>query len=179
MKNIIKKIRTRAGREDGNATIEFVIWFPFVIGIFGSAFEASLITTRQVLLTSAVDHAVRDLQLGELGTPNHSQLKSVICNYAGGIPDCDTALHIEMERVSKSDFSFRQGTVQCVDVDEESEPAVNFVNGTSNDLMLVTVCASVSPMVPITGLGLKLPKINGGSNYAIVAFSAYVVEPKG
>ena len=67
--------------------------------------------------------------------------------------------------------------MQCVDVDNDSEPLLNFTNGTTNDLMLITVCAAVRPMVPITGLDLKLPKINDGTHYAIVAFSAYVVEP--
>ncbi len=74
--------------------------------------------------------------------------------------------------------AFRGGKVQCVDVDEEAEPAVRFSNdNSSNDLMLITVCAAVHPMVPTTGMGAKLAKINDGSHYAIVAFSAYVVEP--
>ena len=65
-----------------------------------------------------------------------------------------------------------------MDVDEETEPALNYTNNPlSNDLMLITVCAAVRPMVPVTGLGLKLPKINGGSHYALVAFSAFVAEP--
>ena len=177
MRHMLKNIRGWFKRDDGNATIEFVIWFPFFIGIFGSAFEASFISMRQVLLGSAVDRTVRELQLGSLGSPTHTELKIRICNYAGFIPDCLNTVHIEMERIDTSNFSFRQGDVQCVDVDNDSEPLLNFTNGTTNDLMLITVCAAVRPMVPITGLGLKLPKINDGTHYAIVAFSAYVVEP--
>ena len=173
----IKKLRQRFGREDGSATIEFCIWFPFMIMLFGSAFEASLVTTRQVLLVGSVDRTMRDLQLGNLGSPSHAELKVILCDRAGFIPDCISSLHVEMERVSTDDFAFRTGVVQCVDKDEESEPAVNYVNGTTNDLMLVTVCASVRPLIPLTGLGLKLPKINGGSFYGLTTFSSYVVEP--
>ncbi len=177
MKTLIKKIWQRAASEDGNSSIEFVIWFPFFISILGSAFEASFVSFRQVMLGSAVDRTVRDLQLGHLGAPSHAQLKSIICNTAGFIPNCMNAVHIEMERISKDDFIFRTGSVNCVDLDNETEPSLNFTNGVGNELMLITVCAAVHPMVPITGLGLSLPKINGGDHYAIVAFSAYVVEP--
>lgn len=177
MRQMFRLIRAWAGREDGNSTIEFCIWFPFIIGLFGSAFEASFITMRQTLLSGALDRTVRDLQLGNLGAPTHAELKTIICNSAGFIPDCLNALHIEQERILTSNFTFRTGAVQCVDLDNSSQPALNYTTGGKNDLMLITVCAAVQPMVPMTGLGLSLPKINGGSRYAIVAFSAYVVEP--
>lgn len=177
MTKITKFLRLWARRENGNATIEFCIWFPFIIALMGSAFEASLLTTRQTMLTGALDRTVRDLQLGLLGSPDHAELKTIICDRAGLIQDCDNALHIEMERISTADWAFRTGAVQCVDLDEETEPVVNYTTGTTNDLMLITVCAAVDTMIPITGLGLKLPKINGGDHYAIISFSAYVVEP--
>lgn len=163
--------------ENGSSTIEFCIWLPFVLGLFGSAIEASFISQRQALLSGAVDRTVRDLQLGNLGTPSHAQLKVIICNQAGFIPNCLKALHIEQERILKSNFQFRTGKAQCVDLDANATPALNYTNGLTDDLMLVTVCAAIRPMVPITGLGLLLPKINNGTRYAIVAYSAYVVEP--
>jgi len=131
------------------------------------------------MLNSAVDRVVRDLQLGNLGSnPSMAQLKWLICNTAGVIMDCNNSLHIEMERISTTDFEFRKGEVACVDKsDEDFEPLVNFTNGTTNDLMLITVCAAVHPMVPLTGLGMSLPKIRDGDHYAIIAFSAFVVEP--
>ncbi len=177
MTRVAACLRRWLGREDGSATIEVCIWFPFLMALFGSAFEASILTTRQALLAGAVDRTVRDLQLGNLGNPTHAQLKLHLCNLSGFIPNCASRLHVEMERISTDDFTFRTGAVQCVDVDEGIEPALNFTNGQSNDLMLITVCAAFSPMVPITGLGLRLPKINDGNYYGLVAFSAYVVEP--
>ncbi len=179
MTHLLDRLRALLRREDGNATIEFVLWFPFFVALFGSSIEASLVSTRQALLVSAVDRTVRDLQLGNLGNPTHSELKAHICNLAGFIPNCLTAMNIEQERLSPDDnFTFRTGEVGCIDVDEPEELDTDFDPGvTSNDLMLITVCAAFQPMTPITGLGLKLPKIKGGSYYGLTAFSAYVVEP--
>jgi len=172
-----RKIARWFGKEDGSATIEFCIWFPFFISLLGSAFEASLITTRQVMLTGALDRTVRDLQLGNLGSPDHAELKVILCDLARFIPNCTSSLHIEMERISTDTFAIRSGQVQCVDLDDDSEPTIKFDTSGPNELMLITVCAAIRPMVPITGLGLKLPKINGGTAYALPVFSAYVVEP--
>jgi len=180
MTRFLRKLFRRSRREDGSATIEFVILFPLFIYVLSSAFDASIMTTRQAMLTGAVDRAVRDLQLGNLGSPTVAQLRSHICNLAGVIPKCDERLSIEMERISKTAWTFRTGKVGCVDVEEDTTPALTFQNGSSNDLMLLTVCAAARPIVPNTGFGLRMPKINGvngGKYYGIVAMSAYVVEP--
>ncbi len=132
--------------------------------------------TRHALLERAVDLAVRELRLGVDSTPTFDELRSTICNYAGVIPDCNNALFIELEAVSTADFNFREGQVQCIDRDEEIVPAVSFTPGAINDLMLVTACAVFRPMVPVTGLGLKLPKVNA-TDYALIAMSAFVNEP--
>jgi hypothetical protein len=143
----------------------------------GSSIEASFIGTRQVMLTGAVDRVVRDLQLGSVIATNHDVLKAEICARAGVIPDCTNVLSVELERVDTDDFAFRTGRAECVDRAANVEPALTFANGEGNDLMLMTVCAAVEPMIPVTGLGLILPKINNGESYAIVSFGAFVVEP--
>jgi Flp pilus assembly protein TadG len=177
MKRLINRLRGLCRAESGSATIEFVILFPFFIGIFSSAFEASILTTRQVMLDRAVDLAVRELRLGIGGTPTHDQLKAKICNYAGLIPNCDQSLHIELETVSTDTFAMRTGQVQCVDRDQNIAPVQSFTPGTKNELMMVTVCAVFKPMNPTSGLGLKLPKVAGGSYYGLVSISAFVNEP--
>ena len=177
MKRLINRLRGLCRAENGSSTIEFVILFPFFILIFTSAFEASILTTRQVMLDRGVDLAVRELRLGIGDTPTHDQLKAKICNYAGLIPNCDNSLHIELEKVSTDDFAMRTGQVQCVDRDQDIVPAQSFTPGTKNDLMLVTVCAVFRPLNPTSGLGLKLPKVNGGSYYGLVSMSAFVNEP--
>jgi len=164
-------------REDGTATIEFVILFPFFIGIFTSAFEASMLTSRQMMLDRATEIAVRDLRLGVSSSLTHDQMKAKICNLAGIIPSCTSSLHIELEVVDKTTWAIRTGAVQCVDRDQNISPATSYDSGTQNELMMVTVCAVFEPMVSTWGLGLLLRKVNGGSYYALVSMSAFVNEP--
>ncbi len=177
MIRLIRRVLGRLRQDDGNTTIEFVILFPVFIGMFGSAFEAGLMTMRHVMLERATDIVIRELRLGQIANPTHELLKSDICNLAGIIPDCGTALHIELERISSDDWNYRTGQVQCIDRDEDIEPAVNLTPGTSNDLMLVTVCAVVEPMVPLTGFAMYLPRVNS-SDYALVSMSAFINEPR-
>lgn len=178
MRTFRKFLRRWCG-EEGSATIEFVFLFPFFIGLFASSFEAAYVTMRQAMLDRAVDIVVRNVRLGIGGTPTHESLKADICNTAGIIPDCDQSLHIEMELVSRDTWTMRTGAVQCVDRDEEITPNISFIPGNDNDVMLMTVCAVFKPMVPTTGLGLKLPKVNGGSHYALVSITAFSNEPNG
>ncbi len=176
MKTLLNALLRRFQREDGNASIEFVILFPLFISIFGSAFEAGLVKTRLVLLERATDVAVRDLRLGNDNVDTFDELKARICNVAGLIPDCMEALHIELSSVSTDTWDMRMGATACIDRDEGIAPVVSFAQGGSNELMLVRVCAAVRPMSPITPLGLQLPKINS-SDYALVSAAVFVNEP--
>ncbi len=176
IRRAIKHLSRFRRREDGVSSVEFVILFPLYIALFGSAYEAGLINTRYAMLERGLDLAVRDLRLGTDPTPTHAELVSAICNYAGVIPDCSNALHVELENVSTTDWTYRTGQVQCIDRDENIKPVINFTGGGLNALMLVTVCAVFEPMVPVTGLGMRLPKVNS-SDYALVAMSAFVNEP--
>jgi len=173
----LRKLLRRFVGENGSATIEFVILFPFFIGLFASSYEAAFVTMRQVMLERAVDIVVRNIRLGIGGTPTHDGIKADICNTAGIIPDCMNSLHIEMESISKDTWAIRTGAVQCIDKDLAIDPTINFSAGGDNDLMLMTVCAVFSPMVPTTGLGLRLPKVNGGTHYGLVSITAFANEP--
>jgi len=176
MKKLLKSLRARFARENGNATIEFVILFPVFISLVTSAFEAGLFTTRQAMLERATEVAVRELRLGLDTVQTHDELKARICNEAGLIPQCDSALLVELVPVSTATWDMRTGATNCIDRDEDITPATTFQQGVSNELMLVRVCAVVSPMNPVSGLGLKMPKVNE-SDYALVAASAFVNEP--
>lgn len=177
MIRLLRSLRARLAAEDANATIEFVFLFPLFIGIFSSSFEAAMLTSRQVLLERATDMVVRELRLGIGETPTHDELKTRICEYAGVIPDCDQSLNIELEIVSTETFAIRTGAVQCVDREQDITPALSFTPGLKNELMLVTVCAVFQTMNPVSGLGLRLPKLGGNGYYGIVATSAFVNEP--
>lgn len=172
-----RRLRRFRRGDEGSATIEFVLLFPFFIMVFSSAFEAAYVTIRQAMLDRALDMTVRELRLGIMPNPTHALVKARVCNLAGIFPDCMNTLHIDLEVVSTTSWNMTLGAVSCVDTTNNITPTLNFTNGQSNELMLITACAVFKPMVPTTGLGLKLPRVNGGDDYAVVSISAFVNEP--
>ena len=64
----------------------------------------------------------------------------------------------------------------CVDRAELGPPVLNFNSGLNIELMVLRACALFDPMIPTSGLGKQIPKESGGA-YALVATSAYVMEP--
>lgn len=167
-------------REDGNATVEFVIIFPVFMLIFMSTFDVGMLMVRQVMLDRGVDITVRALRLGQL-TPEdeedsvHELLKRNVCSIAGILPDCMNKVLIELSPVDNVSWTPLTPNPTCVDVDADVQPVTNPVFGGQNEMMLVRVCALMKPMFPTTGLGLMLPDI--GDYYALVATSAFVNEP--
>ena len=170
---VLKRLR----REDGNATIEFVILFPLFMMLFFSAFEIGLVMVRQVMLDRATDISVRALRLGSWTNPTHDQMKRNICNLAGILPDCMNNIMIELRPVSTTTWTPLPSNPTCVDKDAVISPPITFNGGLQNEMMLVRVCALMKPMFPTTGLGLRLPR-EGEDYYALVATTAFVNEPR-
>lgn len=176
LKPLFAGLRRLRKREDGNATVEFVILFPMFMIIFVSAFESGLLMVRQVMLERALDLSVRGLRLGTWTPPTHDDLKRNICNLAGIIPDCMNSILVELQPVDKTTWQPLNVNAQCVDRDSTIAPVLNVNAGTDNELMLVRVCAVFDPIFPTTGLGMQLGKDATGA-YALVATSAFVNEP--
>ncbi len=177
LKPLFRGLRALRRREDGNATIEFVILFPAFIMIFVSAFESGILMTRNVMLERALDISVRGLRLGVWKpAPTHTELKRTICNLAGIIPDCMNTVLVELRPVDNNTWEPLTPNATCVDRDEEINTTPNFNSGTDNELMLVRVCAVFDPIFPLSSLGLKLAQDNTGA-YALVATTAFVNEP--
>jgi len=171
---VAARLRRFRKADNGSSTIEFVILFPIFIIIFMSCFEAGMLMTRQVMLERAVDLSVRDLRLGHWAPPTHDEIKKTICNRAGIIPDCMNALLVELQPVSKSTWTPLPPQVTCQDKSNPITPA--FAGGAENEMMIVRACAITKPWFYATGLGLKLPLVDG-EHYAIVSSSAFVNEP--
>jgi uncharacterized membrane protein YgcG len=167
-------------REDGNATIEFVILFPMFIFLFLTGFEAGYYMVRNVMLERAVDVAVRDVRLSNGQIPGFVKLKENICVNAGIIPDCVNSLQIELVEIAAGPGGVNavNGPVRCVDKDSTDDPlsGTNFDIGGQNRLMMIRVCALSQPLFPTTRLGVGMKADNQG-NYAIVATTAFVNEP--
>lgn len=182
MIGFIKRPRAAVRRflrgENGTATVEFAIMFPFYITLFLSSVELGMIHFRHSMLERGLDMAVRDIRLGTGTNPSHDDIKDAICNYAGVLPECGDNLRLEMILVDPRNYNPPSATADCIDHSEASNPMQGFVHGGSNQMMLLRACYVFSPVIPTSGLGYQLPK-DGAGNVAMTAASAFVQEPRG
>ena len=176
MLKIGKKLRKLGLSESGAASVEFVIVFPFFVGVFLSAFEVAMMNTRAVMLERAMDLTVRDIRLSSGAVLNYNSILGDVCGRTALIPDCENTLRIELTSVDNTDFSGIEDAAVCARRDLPVQPVVKFENGVENELMLIRVCAVVDPFFPNVGVGRSMPKDPSGG-YQIVAASAFVNEP--
>ena len=53
-------------REDGVATIETVLWFPFLIALFGLMFDATMVFNTQARIMRVIQDGNREYSIGNL-----------------------------------------------------------------------------------------------------------------
>jgi hypothetical protein len=162
--------------DEGTATVEFAIVFPFFISLFLSSVELGMITLRHTMLERGLDLAVRDIRLSTGTAPQHDDIKTQICDYAGLIPNCGSTLRLEMVQVDLRGSVALPTDVDCVDTSEPVEPVRSFVNGQENEMMILRACVKFDPIFPTSGLGKQL-QVDGAGQAALVAMSAFVQEP--
>ncbi len=173
-KHYLKRLRYS---EAGNATIEFVIVFPLMIGLLLSGFELGFVSLHQGMLERAVDMTVRDIRLGTGAQLQHDGIKRVICERAQFIKNCEDNMRLEMIQQNPRVGILIPSTADCTDKSEEVKPVRNFENGQNNDLMILRACVKISPIFPTSTLGHKISD-NADKQYALVAMSAFVQEPR-
>ncbi|MEQ8923294.1 MAG: pilus assembly protein [Roseovarius confluentis] len=171
-----KHLRNLFRSERGAATVEFVIVFPFFVGVFLSSFDVAMMNLRAVMLERATDQVVRAIRLSSGANLSYDVVKDDICGLAYMIPDCDNTLRIQLQPVDMTTWTGVTGTADCVDRDNPMQPLVKFENGQQNELMLIRVCAIVDPFFPGIGVGRTMPKDATGG-YQVTASSAFVNEP--
>lgn len=176
MLRLSKKLRKLGLSESGAASVEFIIVFPFFLGVFLSAFEVAMMNTRAVMLERAMDITVRDIRLSSGGAVAYNDILDDICDQSTLIPDCKDSLRIELTAIKTTDFAGISDDAGCVRRDLPVQPVVTFENGADDELMLIRVCAVVDPFFPNVGVGRSMPKDPSGG-YQIVAASAFVNEP--
>ncbi|MCG7627832.1 pilus assembly protein [Epibacterium sp. MM17-32] len=164
-------------REEGVASVEFVVVFPLLMMILFSSVELGVITLRQVMLDRAVDLTVRDIRLGTGGNMQHDTIRDAICARTGLVTTCTQSLRLEMVQLDPFNWAGVDTTPDCIESVEEVNPVTTFINGDSNDLMFLRACMSFSPLFPYWGLGDKLQK-DGDGRIRLYAASAFVQEPK-
>lgn len=171
----MSRLRRFAGREDGTATLEFVLMFPLFIMFFLSTFELGMALARQMMMDRAVDLAVRSVRIGLVPTVTSDALRDLICENAL-MPNCVADLRLEMIEVDPRAWRAPEPVPDCVDRADPARAARNFDPAVQNQLMVLRVCAVFDPYFPTTGLGARLQEGRGGT-YALVSSSAFVVEP--
>lgn len=180
MSRLVRKFRLFRRKEDGSATIEFVLLFPAFMSLFLMGFESGFYMVRNVLLERAVDIAIRDVRLGNGRVPDFDLLKTNICNNVQIVPDCVDSIQIEMQSVEITPGSIDplRSPALCVDTlsDEDQSQFTTFDLGEQNSMMVVRVCALSDPFFPTTAFGAGLG-VDVEGNYAMVVTSAFVNEP--
>lgn len=174
--NPARRVRRYFRKEDGSATVEFVIIFPVVMGLFLMSVEIGVFMARSMMLDRAVDVSMRSLRLGALTPMTHEGLKDSICANSLIIPDCANSLSVELVPIDVETEDAREKKVQCSDKSEDVQPVLEFQAGIANEMMLVATCATFIPFFPTTGLAAQI-RLDGAGEYALVATSAYVNEP--
>lgn len=176
-----RKLNRLRRREDGSATIEFVILFPIVMTVFVNCFEMGMIMLRQTMLDRSVDLAVRDIRIGELPIVNHGNLRTLICSKSAVLKNCTSNLKLEMQVVDPRLWTGLNPDVDCINVADAAAPPRQFVPGSANQLMVLRACHLFEPLVTNFALGAVLGDLmdrESGDMYRLVAVSSFVVEPQ-
>jgi Flp pilus assembly protein TadG len=176
MISLFNRLRKRMSREDGTASMEFVLMVPVFLTVFMASFESGFLMVRQILLDRSVDQSMRELRLGHMAVVNQDTLRTQICSLTIVFSNCEANMLIELERVSTTTWSMPTTPTSCINRDEDISPAVILQIGQQNDVMLVRVCVIQDALFPTTGIGLDLA-VDSAGGYALVSRSAFVVEP--
>ncbi|WP_420860747.1 TadE/TadG family type IV pilus assembly protein [Algirhabdus cladophorae] len=162
--------------EDGNATIEFVILFPWFIFIMMMSIEAGLASSRNAMLERSLEQTVRAIRINTASPPNYNQVKKMICDGAPIFAKCDTRLLLEMEEIDpRAPLTVNKNT-QCNDDPEIIKPTRGYATVGDNTLMLLRACIMTKQFFVVNGIGLDMPRIKGGF-YGIVATTVFASEP--
>lgn len=162
--------------ESGTASVEFVLIVPVYISLIAMSIELGFVTMRHTLLERGLDMAVRDIRLSTGTTWQHSQIKTLICDNALMILDCDSNLKLEMVPTDPRVLGSLNSTPQCTDQAQPASGDFDLTPGQPNQLMLFRACLKYNPLFPSEVLGSALQKDSSGQ-VAIVTMTAFAQEP--
>lgn len=173
-----KTLRRFRRDEDGQMVVEFALLIPILFMMFLTSVELGMWTMRQMFLDRGLDMAVRLVRLNTGTDYTHANLKTMICDFAGFIEDCEANLKLEMTPVNMRGFSGFVGAADCSDASQPVTPSRSFVHGGDHQLMLLRACVKFKPVFPTAGLGYEMAKNGDGAGmYKMVSISAFVQEP--
>jgi hypothetical protein len=174
---IVNSLRGFRKQQDGNATVEFAVYFTVFFAILAAGVEVAYMNLRHAMLERGVDLAVRDIRLNTERIPTYTDVRETICAEATVLDACDGNLQLEMVEVDPRAFAGMGAQADCRNAAEEPRPYRNFVAGRENQLMLLRACLKYKPMLPFTSLGAELETDDDGYAHMLVT-SAFVQEPR-
>ncbi len=171
-------LRRFARREDGQLIAEFALVIPLIFTIFLTTVELGIYSMRQMFLDRGLDMAVRQVRLNTSARFDHVAIKTMICNFAGFIDNCDSQLQLEMAPIDLRNFTGLDTTVGCTDAAQPVQPVTQFINGGQHEMMLMRACYKFDPIFPTSGLGYEMAENGDGAGMAkMVSMTAFVQEP--
>lgn len=173
----LRRTRRFFRREDGNASVEFVLLFPAIWMLFGMTLEAGMYTMQEVMLERGLDMTVRDVRLGLMENPDHDKLVDQTCDYALILANCESSLRVEMIKADARAWIAPGSAIPCINREEEGNTAFDINNGKNNELMVLRVCVLIKPLLPFATVGRSLIENSTSGEYPLVATSSYVMEP--
>ena len=78
--SFLHKLRRLATDQSGNATVEFVIWFPVYLFLLVAGLEIGSASWRNAALETALDRTTRELRLPSSAPMQHAEIKAAICD---------------------------------------------------------------------------------------------------
>ncbi len=176
IRSVTRFLRRFRREEDGQMVIEFALAVPLIFTLFMTSVEMGIYSLRQNFLDRGLDMAVRNVRLTTGANFTHDDIKQMVCDFSGFLPDCDIALKLEMNPINPRAFSGFAGSADCNDVSLPVTPSRSFVAGGEHQLMLLRACYTFRPVFPSTGLGFALTK-DGSGRARMVSLSGFVQEP--
>jgi len=179
---LFKQLRGFARKEDGNASVEFVLVFPIYLAVMIMSIELGFVTLRGVMLERGMDMTVRDIRLGRAdflddGKVQHKEVIRSVCQNALILSDCEDSLLLEMAPSDLRAFASLDTSIDCTDRAEDSEPALSLGDAPqANELLLLRACLKYDPLFPGAALGERLI-IDDSGQARIVSTTAFVREP--
>lgn len=165
-----------AKADDGQMMVEFALLVPLIFTVFLTSVEMGVYSMRQMFLDRGLDMTVRTIRLTTGDMPQHAALKTMICDNAGFLADCENTLRLEMQPVDPRGFAGLPEGADCVDISEPVAPLRSFVPGDDHQLMILRACVKFDPVFPTTGLGFAFSK-DGAGKARMVSMAAFVQEP--
>lgn len=175
LKNRLSRFRSEESGE--TYTLEFVVMFPLILATFAYGVELTTHANRQFQLDHGLEVTTRAIRLNTATNFTHDDLKAGICEFSGGLDECESRLRLEMTPVNPRDFAGLPTMPDCTNAPEPVTPVRGWSLGEQHELMLLRACYKYDTVFNSFGLGSLLGNDAGGRG-SMVSMSAFVQEPR-